>query len=215
MRTFPATADKAGKATLGATDVAHTPLTIRARPRKLGARAEADVRARVTRAFGRWAPMLASITVRIEDENGPKGGADIRFALQLEVTGHPPVHVESTAPTLVEAEATTLKAAEQTMKKLLGRLGRSAGRTPEHGPSLPREVASPRRRRGHEHKNDSRAVAALEDSATRPSRKSTRGSSNRAKPSQGKERTAAAKVVSPSARATRARASTTRSRGRA
>jgi hypothetical protein len=50
-----------------------------------------------------------------------------------------------------------------------------------------------------------RATAALEDSRTRPSRKSTRRSANRGKPSQGKERTAVARSVSPSARAGRRR----------
>jgi hypothetical protein len=206
MRTFPATAARNGKASRGATDVVHTPLTIRAKPRKLGARAEADVRARVTRAFGRWAPMIASIAVRIEDENGPKGGVDLRFALQLELTGHAPLHVESTAATLPEAAAATHAAGERAMKKLLGRLGRSAGRTPEPGPSLPPELASPRRRRGHEHRNDSRAAFALEDSATRPSRKSTRTSSNRQKAATPKERTTQLQANAPSAVAARARA---------
>lgn len=48
-----------------------------------------------------------------------------------------------------------------------------------------------------------RATAALEDSRTKPSRKSTRRSANRAKLSQGKERTALARAISPSARAQR------------
>lgn len=51
-----------------------------------------------------------------------------------------------------------------------------------------------------------RATAALEDSRTTPSRKSTRRSSNRGKPSQGKERTAVAQSVTPGARASRASA---------
>jgi ribosome-associated translation inhibitor RaiA len=48
-----------------------------------------------------------------------------------------------------------------------------------------------------------RATATLEDSRTRPSRKSTRRSANRGKSSQGKERTAVAASLRPSARATR------------
>ena len=52
----------------------------------------------------------------------------------------------------------------------------------------------------------SRATATLEDSRTTPSRKSTRRSANRGKPSQMKERTALARSVTPSARAARARA---------
>lgn len=51
----------------------------------------------------------------------------------------------------------------------------------------------------------SRATAMLEDSRTRPSRKSTRRSANRGKPSQMKERTALAKSLRPSARAARGR----------
>jgi hypothetical protein len=52
--------------------------------------------------------------------------------------------------------------------------------------------------------NEDRATSTLEDSRTRPSRKSTRRSANRGKPSQGKERTAVARTVSPAARASRA-----------
>jgi hypothetical protein len=48
-----------------------------------------------------------------------------------------------------------------------------------------------------------RATAMLEDSRTRPSRKSSRRSANRGKPSQTKERAAAAKVHVPRARALR------------
>jgi hypothetical protein len=54
-------------------------------------------------------------------------------------------------------------------------------------------------------KNDSGMSARLEDSNTRPSRKSTRGSSNHLKPSAGKERTAVANSVRPSTRAARAK----------
>ena len=48
-----------------------------------------------------------------------------------------------------------------------------------------------------------RASAALEDSRTRPSRKSTRRSANRGKPSHAQERAAAVKLSTPQARATR------------
>lgn len=48
-----------------------------------------------------------------------------------------------------------------------------------------------------------RATATLEDSRTRPSRKSTRRSANRGKPSQTKERAAVAKMLTPQARSAR------------
>jgi hypothetical protein len=49
----------------------------------------------------------------------------------------------------------------------------------------------------------SRATATLEDSRTRPSRKTTRRSANRGSPAQTKERAAAAKLHRPSARRAR------------
>ena len=48
-----------------------------------------------------------------------------------------------------------------------------------------------------------RATAALEDSRTKPSRKSTRRSANHGKPSQGKERTALSRALTPSAKSQR------------
>ena len=48
-----------------------------------------------------------------------------------------------------------------------------------------------------------RATAALEDSRTRPSRKSTRRSANRGKPSQTKERIVSTKLSTPQARSLR------------
>lgn len=51
--------------------------------------------------------------------------------------------------------------------------------------------------------HNSGATASLEDSRTRPSRKSTRRSANRGKPSQTKERAVAAALSRPSARSTR------------
>jgi hypothetical protein len=48
-----------------------------------------------------------------------------------------------------------------------------------------------------------RATSMLEDSRTVPSRKSTRRSANRGKPSHGKERTALGRALTPSARGSR------------
>lgn len=52
-------------------------------------------------------------------------------------------------------------------------------------------------------KPTSKMTVTLEDSLGRPSRKSSRRSKNRGKPSQGKERAALAKVISPNARSRR------------
>jgi hypothetical protein len=70
-------------------------------------------------------------------------------------------------------------------------------------PAAKAAVVSPRRGRGNAKARHAGATVAFEDSATRPSRKSTRRGANHGKPSQGKERTAVAKAVTPSARARR------------
>lgn len=57
--------------------------------------------------------------------------------------------------------------------------------------------------RRNTHASTTRATVALEDSRTRPSRKSTRRSANRGKPSHAKEHAAAVKLSMPQARSSR------------
>lgn len=77
--------------------------------------------------------------------------------------------------------------------------------------SLPGVSASDRKAGGgHSARRNTKArhgsaTVTLEDSAGRPSRKSTRRGANHGKPSQGKERTAVAKAMTPTARARRSR----------
>lgn len=204
MPSFPATSAKDGKAGRGSTSVALTPLDIRARGRAIGPRIKDDIRVRATRAFGKWATVIRNITVRIEDVNGPKGGVDTRFAVQVLVDGYEPIHVEHSAATLAEAEAATLKAAEQRLKKLLARLGRAAGRVSVPGPSAPPKAKPRRTTQVTTHKRDDGMAVVQEESSGRPSRKSTRRSSNRSKSSEQLQRTVQLKANSSSAVAARA-----------
>lgn len=249
MPSFPRSTSKAGKADRGPTPVATTPLTIRARPR-LDAALDASVRDRTSRAMGRWARMIERITIRFADENGPRGGVDCRCALDIVVTGLPPVHVDRLAADPGAAFGPALRAAVQAVRRLLEHRQRSAGRAKgaaaartklAPAPSLigrregrsklakqmvlarPEKqvrdlftdtalpgVSQTDRRAGGGHsarrntrKGTAGMTVALEDSLGTPSRKSSRRSANRGKPSQGKERAAQMKAVTPKARRSR------------
>lgn len=66
-----------------------------------------------------------------------------------------------------------------------------------------RRAGGPATARRNTRARTTRATAMLEDSRTRPSRKSTRRSANRGKPSQTKERAAVQKMLAPRARRVR------------
>lgn len=66
-----------------------------------------------------------------------------------------------------------------------------------------RRAGSGHSARRNTRKPSSKMTVTLEDSLGRPSRKSSRRSKGRGKPSQGKERAAAAKLVTPTARSRR------------
>jgi hypothetical protein len=76
--------------------------------------------------------------------------------------------------------------------------------TAAHGASASdRRAGGPFTARRNTLARTTRATATLEDSRTRPSRKSTRKSANRGKPSQTKERAALANALRPQAKASR------------
>jgi hypothetical protein len=68
-----------------------------------------------------------------------------------------------------------------------------------------RRAGGPTTARRNAMANPQRAMATLEDSRTRPTRKSTRKGANRGKPSERMERAAHARTLTPSAKAARAR----------
>ena len=54
---------------------------------------------RITQALNRAVVRPANARITFSDVNGPKGGADIRCALLLELPGHPPIVADRVATT--------------------------------------------------------------------------------------------------------------------
>ena len=216
-RTFTKTNPKATKAALGATAVDTTPVAIRSRV-ELSDRLEEEVRPRLTQHLGRHALQIQRVTVRFDDLNGPKGGVDMVCEIKVTLRGLPPVVVTETASTPTLAFRRAVPRVTRAVRRELDRHGRSAAKTGARSAAAPRARTTSSRARGATRGSTRkasapRATAVLEESAGTPSRKSTRRSVNRAKPSQTKERAAVAKTLRPAAKATRARAARSRTRG--
>jgi ribosome-associated translation inhibitor RaiA len=71
---------------------------------------EEYVRHRFAFALGRFGPRLADVFVRLEDLNGPRGGADKRCTVRVRVQGGGALIVEDTA---TEARACVDRAADR------------------------------------------------------------------------------------------------------
>ncbi len=171
-------------------------------------------------------------TVRFEDVNGPKGGVDTICRIQLALRGRPSVQVEERGIDARAAFALALPTAVRAVQRVRSKhalrgtsrpaspvrirpretapidRGELIGRRVGHGKQAlaavlahPAGVTSTAQRNARARTD--RATAMLEDSRTVPSRKSTRRSANRGKPSHGKERTALDRALTPSARGAR------------
>lgn len=170
-----------------------------------------DVRWRVGRRLGKFGPYIERVTVRFEDVNGPRGGVDTMCRIKVVLSGLASVVVEETASDASKAFNRADGVAERVVRRVIGRarvLGSLVGRRPSAGRA---PVRSSSRAAGgttrsstaarNFKRNTRRATAALEDSATgRPSRKSTRGSSNRAKQGNKLKRRQVRRVTSPKGR---------------
>lgn len=54
-------------------------------------------------ALARFSPRLGSVTMRLEDVNGPKGGEDKRCRIEARLEGHPALLAEATGDDLYRA----------------------------------------------------------------------------------------------------------------
>lgn len=206
MLRFPTRTPKAGKETRGKTPVATTPIDIRTKL-SLTERFEDHVRTRLAARIGHAATVIERGTVRFEDVNGPKGGVDTVCKIRLVVSQAPAVQVSARGQRPDDAFKAALDPLARALEKMRAthKLFTHRGRNrPRRERPTPLASATPRAPRAKPKTilaNDSRATAALElEPAVRPSRKSTRKSSNRGKPSQKLERTAQAQAVTPRAK---------------
>jgi len=185
---------------------------------------EDAVRAGLGRKLAAVAPSVEHATVRF-DEYAGAGGTFTDCIVEIGLTGHATAHATERAADPAQAFARVLPKIVAAVERSVGKNG--SGKTRAAAPSGGDEGSIIGRRVGHgeaaleralarpdddattARRNSKRSqdgmTAMLEDSATRPSRKSTRKSANHGKPSQMIERTAHAQAHTPKAEATRAR----------
>ena len=118
---LPASLPRARKRMSGRADASMITAHIRA----LGVGVSADERAYIRRKlgmkFGKFAPSVERITVRIEDANGPRGGVDRVARIKVVLSGIPSVVVEQRGATLAAAIDGALTRAERAVRRSLQR----------------------------------------------------------------------------------------------
>jgi hypothetical protein len=190
-----------------------TPLTVQTSKLPIDTDLRARIRRRLGWRLGKFAPRIERLTVRFEDVNGPRGGRDISCKIKVVISGLPSVVVSEVAGNALEAFDRSDGRVERVVRRAIqraregGHLGRirsgpkASGRSASDegaAPALPSPRNFTRRPR--------KATAALEASArSRPSRKSTRGSANRAKQGNKLARREQRQTSSPKAKRSRAR----------
>ncbi len=207
---FPAKVPRPKRATSGRTEAPETPLHVRVSGVHLDESTRDRIHARVGRKLGKFAHHIERASVRLFDVNGPRGGEDAGCRMKVVLSGTPSVVAERTAKTPTAAFDRAVDSAERAVRKAVSRV--DAPR-PEPEPSAPRRAAKAPRTRAttadrNRKRRTNRMTSALEGSATgRPSRKSTRGSVERAKRDDQKRVRAVRRARSPKRRATKAAAS--------
>lgn len=146
------------------------------------------VRRRMGRQLGKFVTRVERVTVRLRDINGPRGGVDHACGIKVVLSGLPSVVVEEHAPTARAAFDSAAARTERAVRRSLGRAGMGAATAPGEGESARSGGGASREQivqsvpRRNFKRRTSGFTSALERSAQKPpSRKSTRGSANRAK----------------------------------
>jgi hypothetical protein len=186
---FPKRVARPVKRRSGKTSARLTPLHVRTRAARLDPALRRHLDGRAAREFGKFAGHIERMTVRFHDVNGPRGGVDQRCEMKIVLAGAPSVIVEKRGSTQRVAFDRTAAAAGQSLRRQLARAGMRSprGLRPRRGAAggarQPREDdgAATKVARSNFKRNTAGMTSALEETdQDRPSRKSTRGSANRA-----------------------------------
>jgi len=113
------------KARRGRTDVASTPLAIRSRI-ALEPGFRDLVRLRLGRKLGKFARHIERVSVRFDDDNGPRGGVDVVCRAKAVLIGLPSQVVEERGADPLEAFQRVAVALERTVRRTVQRSGRAA-----------------------------------------------------------------------------------------
>jgi hypothetical protein len=142
---LPEALPRATKTRRGRTDAGATPLAIRSRIPLEPAFREL-VRERIGRKLGKFATHIERVSVRFEDQNGPRGGVDTVCRAKAVLSGLPSQVVEERGADAREAFRQAANGLERAVRRTIGRSGRAAAR--------------PRRGRGAGRQPDATGAAA-------------------------------------------------------
>jgi ribosome-associated translation inhibitor RaiA len=191
-----------------------TPLALRTAGVELSPKLRKQIQGRLDRRLGKFAPHIERVTVRFEDQNGPRRGVDTVCRIKVVLSGLPSVIANEIAS---DAEVAFNRADDRVaraVKRAVARgqargqvatgLRRAKPRPAERPAAATAREATSTASRNYKRRTR-RATAALETSAQpRPSRKSTRKSVNRAKQGNKLARREKRRVTSPKRRAHKA-----------
>jgi hypothetical protein len=185
---FAKTVSRPDRRAAGRTWATATPLAVRTSGLVVDPVLRRRIHRRLGERLGKFAGHIERLSVRFEDVNGPRGGVDVACRIKAVVSGVPSQVVTELAKTPGVAFDRAGQRFERVVRRTIDR-GRERGqldrmRPPGGRPHRAETVTeaagstADRNRKGRAPK----ATVALEGSAKpRPSRKSTRGSANRAK----------------------------------
>jgi hypothetical protein len=204
----------------GRTRLAETPLRLHMSGVELTREAEERKRVLLVRRLARFGTFIERADVRFKGIDSPRrGGEDVRCRINLAVSGRPSVFVEERARDAERAFSRAAASVSRAMARSVERKGLTA---PPATRPLPKKSRAARRSRpeaitpepsGSKDRPRRRGmVYVLEESNTRPSRKSTRKSANRKKGGSKLFRRTQRRKHSPKARASRAKSQRQRSR---
>jgi len=191
----------------GRTSIAETPLRIRVSGVDLTPEVKEGTHALLERRLARFGPWIERVDVRFKDINGPaRGGPDTRCRINLTVSGRPSVFAEERAHDADRALFRAASSVSRAMARSVERKGLSAPsltrlappaatRSRGNGKATP-EPRGSRRIRG--------MIYTLEESATTPSRRSTRKNKSGLPSGNKLARRTQGRKHSPKARAARA-----------
>jgi len=202
------------KRSRGRTPIDATPLLTHARV-ALPEVTRESIEERLRHTLAPFGTRISRAEIRLDDVNGPRGGG-LRCSVDVVFDGGDRVRIEQSAAEVLEAVRRIMPRVAHSVRQHVARSGHKTPRATlrraagEREAALPMAAAptSPNGKHGkHDgRQNDSGMTYALEDSSGKPSRKSTRASSNHIKAATQLTRRTKRALNSPQARAAKSAA---------
>jgi hypothetical protein len=211
--------DPGPKRARGRTTIEATPFITHARI-GMSELTRGSIEERLRQALEPFGPRISRATLRFDDVNGPRGGPGLLCVIDVAFDSGEHVRIEQRATGVMEAVRRGMSRVVRSVRQHVERSERKTPRPtakPRRAASADAQAADGASVRGSarpsarhpQHdgsQNDSGMSYALEDSQGKPSRKSTRASSNHIKAASQLTRRIQRKLQSPQARAAKSAA---------